>query len=69
MTPPTIMSAIPAGLLRRHDNAADQLKAAKQLGQWFNDTGHRPTWAEIEQERQRRTASEPSDITERKAQR
>ena len=57
MTPPTIMSAIPAGLLRRHDNAADQLRNAKALAQWLLVRGHRASLAEIEQERQRRASN------------
>jgi hypothetical protein len=56
MTPAAVMAGIPADLIRRHDNPADQLKAARQLAQWFNDRGHRPTWAEIEDERKRRAS-------------
>jgi hypothetical protein len=58
MTPPTIMSAIPADLIRRHDNPAEQIQTAKALAAWLDQRGHRPSLAEIEQERQRRSASE-----------
>jgi hypothetical protein len=56
MTPAAILAGIPVDLIRRHDNPDEQLKAAKQLAQWFNARGHRPTWAEIEAERSRRAS-------------
>ena len=55
MTPATILAAIPADMIRRHNNPSNQLYAAKRLAQWLNARGHRPTWAEIEQERARRS--------------
>jgi len=54
MTPAAALAAAPDELIRRHASPADQLKAAKHLAQWFNNRGHRPTWAEIEAERARR---------------
>ena len=55
MTPATILAGIPDGLLRRRANPDAQLENAKALAVWLLERGHRPTWAEIEQERARRT--------------
>jgi len=57
MTPAAVLAGIPADLIRRHDLPSDQIQAAKRLARWLDDRGHRPTWAEIEQERQRRVST------------
>jgi hypothetical protein len=55
MTPVDVMAGIPDDLLRRHNNHDNQLYATKKLARWLEQRGHRPTWAEIEQERARRS--------------
>jgi hypothetical protein len=48
MTPAGVLAGIPA----------EQIQTAKALAAWLDQRGHRPSLAEIEQERQRRSASE-----------
>ena len=55
MTTAAVLAGIPLDLIRRHNNASNQLYAAKRLAQLLNDRWHRPTWLEIEQERARRS--------------
>lgn len=56
MTPAAIMAGIPADLLRRRTGPNAQLHTAKALAQWLCDRSHRPSLAEIEQERARRAS-------------
>jgi hypothetical protein len=55
VTPATILAGIPDGLLRRRANPDAQLENAKALAVWLAERGHRPSLAEIEAERARRT--------------
>ena len=54
-TPAAILAAIPLDLIRRHPDPTRQITNAKSLAKWLSDRGHRPTLAELEQERARRT--------------
>jgi len=54
MTPAAVLSGIPDNLLHRDRDPSDQLRNTKALADWLLASGHRPTWAEIEQERERR---------------
>jgi len=58
MTPASILAAIPADLLRRHERPNEQIQTAKRLAQWLDYMGHRPSLLEIEQERAKRTATQ-----------
>jgi hypothetical protein len=53
MTPAAVLAAIPSDLLRRR-TGPNQQAHAKALARWLLDRGHRPSLAEIEQERARR---------------
>jgi len=55
MTPAAILAGIPADLIRRHDNPDEQIQTAKALAAWLDQRGHRPSLAEIEAERARRS--------------
>ena len=55
MTPAAVLSAIPDDVLRAGDNINQRQRQAIRLSRYFEQKGHRPTWAEIEQERARRT--------------
>jgi len=68
MTPAAILASIPDNLIRRHREPTYQLGTAKALADWLLDRGHRPSLAEIEQERARRaTMTNPRPHHERKA--
>jgi len=54
MTPAAVLAAIPDDVLRAGDNLIQRQRHAIRLARYFEQKGHRPTWAEIEQERQRR---------------
>ena len=56
MTPATVMAGIPDELLRRRSGPNQQLTTAAALAAWLLDRGHRPSLAEIEAERARRTS-------------
>jgi hypothetical protein len=43
MTPAAILAGIPADLIRRHDNPAEQIQTAKALAAWLDQRGHRPS--------------------------
>lgn len=55
MTPASVLAAIPLDLIRRHPNPTAQLENSKRLAAWLLASGHRPSLAEIEAERARRT--------------
>ena len=54
MTPASVLSAIPSDVLRIGETTNQRQRQAIRLARYFEQKGHRPTWAEIEQERQRR---------------
>jgi hypothetical protein len=56
MTPASVLSGISSDLLRRRTGPNAQLVTAKALAIWLSDRGHRPSLAEIEQERARRAS-------------
>jgi len=56
MTPAAVLSGIPNDILRAGDNLNERQRQAIRLARYFEQRGHRPTWAEIEQERQRRAS-------------
>jgi len=58
MTPASVMAAIPADVLRAGDNLNERQRQAIRLARYFEQRGHRPTWAEIEQERERRASAD-----------
>lgn len=58
MTPATILAAIPSDVLRIGAGLNQRQRQSIRLARYFEQRGHRPTWAEIEQERARRGASE-----------
>ena len=57
MTPASVMAAIPADVLRAGDNLNQRQRQAIRLARYFEQRGHRPTWAEIIAERARRTTT------------
>jgi hypothetical protein len=58
MTPARILTAIPDDVLRAGETTNQRQRQATRLARYFEQTGHRPTWAELSQERARRSASE-----------
>jgi hypothetical protein len=69
MTPASVMAAIPADVLRAGDNLNQRQRQAVRLGRYFEQLGHRPTWAEIEAERARRTFTNERTTHRRKVNR
>ncbi|MHB8297974.1 MAG: hypothetical protein ACYDDW_05270 [Dermatophilaceae bacterium] len=57
MTPATVMAAIPDDVLRVGDTLNQRQRQSIRLARYFEQRGHRPTWAEIEAERARRTTT------------
>ncbi len=57
MTPAAILAAIPDDVLRAGDNLNERGRQHIRLARYFEQKGHRPTWAELEQERQRRASA------------
>jgi hypothetical protein len=55
MTPASILASIPDDVLRAGDNLNQRQRQSIRLARYFEQRGHRPTWAEIEQERERRS--------------
>ena len=60
MTPASILAAIPDELIRRHASPNEQIQTAKRLANWLDQRGHRPSLLEVEQERAKRTATQPT---------
>ena len=58
MTPAAVLSGIPNDILRAGDNLNERQRQAIRLARYFEQKGHRPTWAEIEQERERRASAD-----------
>lgn len=58
MTPAAILESIPADVLRAGETTSQRQRQANRLARYFEQQGHRPTWAELDQERERRSASE-----------
>ena len=58
MTPATVLESIPADVLRVGDTLNQRQRQSIRLARYFEQQGHRPTWAELSQERARRSASE-----------
>ena len=58
MTPAAILASVPDDVLRAGDNLNQRQRQSIRLARYFEQTGHRPTWAELSQERARRSASE-----------
>jgi len=56
MTPARILAAIPDDVLHAGDNLNQRQRQAIRLARYFEQKGHRPTWAEIEAERHRRAS-------------
>jgi hypothetical protein len=54
MTPASILAAIPADVLRAGDNLNERGRQHIRLSRYLEQRGHRPTWAELAQERARR---------------
>ena len=54
MTPARILAAIPDDVLHAGDNLNQRQRQAIRLARYFEQKGHRPTWAEIIAERARR---------------
>lgn len=62
MTPDSIMSAIPIGLLRRRADPTEQLANSKALANWLDARGCRPSLFEIELWRARRTPTNRREV-------
>jgi hypothetical protein len=58
MTPASVMAAIPADVLRAGVNLGQRQHQSIRLARYFEQRGHRPTWAEIEAERHRRASAD-----------
>jgi hypothetical protein len=56
MTPAAALSACPDDVLRAGASLNQRQSQSIRLARYFEQTGHRPTWLELEQERQRRTS-------------
>jgi len=54
MTPASILSAIPADVLAIGGSLGQRQRQHIRLARYFEQRGHRPTWAELSQERHRR---------------
>jgi len=54
MTPASILEAIPDDVLRAGDSLNQRQRQSIRLARYFEQRGHRPTWAEILAERARR---------------
>lgn len=63
MTPAAIM-AIPADILRTGDSLNERGRQHIRLSRYFEQRGHRPSWAEIEAERARRTPTTSTRLSE-----
>jgi hypothetical protein len=57
MTPATVLESIPADVLRVGDTLNQRQRQAIRLARYFEQRGHRPTWAELSQERARRASA------------
>jgi len=55
MTPASVLASVPDDVLRAGDGLNERQRQAIRLARYFEQKGHRPTWAEIEAERARRT--------------
>ena len=55
MTPARILAAIPDDVLHAGAGLNERGRQHIRLERWFEQRGHRPTWAEIEAERARRS--------------
>jgi len=58
MTPAAILAAIPDDVLRAGDSLNQRQRQSIRLARYFEQRGHRPTWAEIDQERARRASTD-----------
>ena len=65
MTPAAVLTAVPDDVLRAGDGHNERGRQAIRLTRYFEQRGHRPTWAEIDQERQKRRAPASRDNTEK----
>ena len=54
MTPASVMASVPADVLRAGDGINQRHHQSIRLARYFEQRGHRPTWAEIINERRRR---------------
>ena len=54
MTPADVLASIPDDVLRAGDSHNERGRQHIRLARYFEQRGHRPTWAEIEAERRRR---------------
>ena len=57
MTPAAILAGIPDDVLHAGDNLNQRQRQSIRLARYFEQRGHRPTWAEIDQERARRASA------------
>ena len=57
MTPAAILAGSPADVLRAGETTSQRQRQANRLARYFEQQGHRPTWLELDQERERRSAS------------
>ena len=57
MTPATILAAVPNDILRAGETTSQRQRQAIRLARYFEQRGHRPTWAELSQERERRASA------------
>ena len=55
----------PDDVLRAGDGPNERGRQHIRLARYFEQRGHRPTWAEIEQERARRNPTNPRDANRR----
>ena len=68
-TPASILASVPNDLLRRRAGPSDQAANAEALAVWLAERGHRPSLAEIEAERARRTTTNQRTTHRRKVNR
>ena len=57
MTPASIMASVPDDVLHVGDTLNQRQRQSIRLERWFEQRGHRPTWAELIAERARRTTT------------
>jgi len=58
MTPAAILASVPDDVLRAGDNLNQRQRQSIRLARYFEQRGHRPTWLELSQERERRASAD-----------
>jgi hypothetical protein len=57
MTPAAILASVPDDVLRAGETTSQRQRQSARLTKYFEQRGHRPTWDELSQERERRAST------------